>query len=220
MKAVGLGAGGHAKVVLEALAADSSIEVVGLVDANPQMTGRAVSGVAVLGGDDLLPSLQRNGVECFVMCVGSRAETTARQRLYERAVGCGLRPLSVIHRHALISPSAVMGAGAVVLAGAIVGVEAVLGENVLINTGAIVDHDVRLGDHVHVATGARLAGAVTIERGAHIGVGATIRQGLRIGANSVVGAGAVVVDDVPAHVVVAGVPATLLRRAAGETSAS
>jgi acetyltransferase-like isoleucine patch superfamily enzyme len=50
-----------------------------------------------------------------------------------------------------------------------------------------------------------------VRRGASIGSGATILANITIGENAIVGAGAVVTKDVPAHSVVAGNPARLLR---------
>ena len=51
-------------------------------------------------------------------------------------------------------------------------------------------------------------------RGASIGSNATIMCGVRIGEGGVVAAGAVVTRDVPAHTIVAGVPARAVRRVA------
>ena len=45
-----------------------------------------------------------------------------------------------------------------------------------------------------------------------VGLGAVVKPCVRIGCGAVVGAGAVVVDDLPDHVVAAGVPAKVLRR--------
>ena len=58
-----------------------------------------------------------------------------------------------------------------------------------------------------------LAGPV-IRRGAKIGANATILPGVVIGEHALVGAGAVVVRDVPAHAVVAGNPARVIRQLA------
>jgi acetyltransferase-like isoleucine patch superfamily enzyme len=56
------------------------------------------------------------------------------------------------------------------------------------------------------------AEGIVVEDDAWIGAGAIITDGVRIGCGSVVAAGAVVTDDVPAHTVVGGVPARVLKR--------
>jgi acetyltransferase-like isoleucine patch superfamily enzyme len=52
---------------------------------------------------------------------------------------------------------------------------------------------------------------IIIEDDAWIGAGAILTDGIRVGRGSVVAAGAVVTDDVPAHTVVAGVPARVIQ---------
>ncbi len=49
-----------------------------------------------------------------------------------------------------------------------------------------------------------------VKRRASIGSNATIRSGVTIGEGALVGAGAVVVNDVPDHAIVAGVPARVM----------
>jgi len=51
-----------------------------------------------------------------------------------------------------------------------------------------------------------------VKRGASIGTSSTILCGVTIGENAIVGAGSVVTKDVPPNVVVAGVPAKVIRR--------
>jgi acetyltransferase-like isoleucine patch superfamily enzyme len=50
-----------------------------------------------------------------------------------------------------------------------------------------------------------------VKKGASIGSGSTILSNITIGENSLVGAGSVVTKDVPAHSIVAGNPARVLR---------
>lgn len=211
-RVVGLGAGGHARVVLEILRQQGMYELVGLLDSNPELHGSRVGGVPVLGDDDLLECLIRDGVDGFFVGVGSAIDTTPRRRLFEWAADRGLTPVSAVHSQSTISASATLGKGVTLMAGAIVNAEAVLGDNAIINTGAIIEHDCVIGDHVHVATGARLAGAVIVGEGAHIGLGASVCQGVVIGKNALVGAGAVVTERVADNVVVIGVPGKPVRK--------
>ncbi len=211
MKVVGLGAGGHARVMIEILAANRDVEIVGLLGVADEV-GRTVMGLNVLGGDQMLPNLVASGVSGAFIGVGSVADSSLRRLLYQRVMKQKLTLIPVVHPSAIVSPSARLGAGPVVMAGVIVNAGADVGANVILNTGAIVEHDVRIGDHCHIAPGACIGGEVTIGAGTHVGIGAVIRQGLRIGSGVVIGAGAVVVDDVSDGATVAGVPARPLAR--------
>jgi UDP-perosamine 4-acetyltransferase len=207
MRAVGIGAGGHAKVLLDALQVRGDVDVVGLVDSDPDLKGMKVLGVTVIGGDEALEGLRRDGVSHAFLGVGGTGDNEPRRRLWDLAHSHGFQLLSVIHPSAVLSPSASLGEGVCVCPGAIVGAGARLGCNVIVNSGAIVEHDCDIGDHVHVASGAVLAGGVTVGEGAHIGAGASIRQGVHVGRGALVAMGAAVVADVPDRAVVAGVPA-------------
>jgi UDP-perosamine 4-acetyltransferase len=206
-RVVGLGAGGHAKVVLDILARDGGWDVVGLLDPDPTLHGTEILGAAVLGGDELLPELVTQGVTHAFVGLGSTGDLRPRRGLYELARGYGLEPAAAVHPDAVVSSFAKIGPGVTVMAAAVVNPGAVVGVNVVVNTGAIVEHDCVIADHVQIAPGAVLAGGVRVGELAHVGLGARVREGISIGARALVGAGAVVVDDVPDGAVVTGVPA-------------
>lgn len=212
MRVLGVGAGGHAKVVLSILWAMGGYEVVGLLDPDHKLWGTRVANAKVLGDDDLLPDLLSQGINYAFIGVGTLGNTKLRCCLYKHVKHLGFAVVSALHPRAIVDPTVTLGDGPTVAAGAIINVDACLGDNVLVNTGAIVEHDCVLEDHVHIAPGARLAGGVQVGEGTHIGLGACVRQSLRIGHHVVVGAGAVVVRDVPDNVVVVGVPARILRK--------
>ena len=212
MKVVGIGSGGHAKVLIDALRCRGEVEIVGLTDAKPERWSTNVLGVPVLGDDSILESLRDEGVEGAFVAVGSVGDASVRRQLYARAVRAGFTMIRVIHPAAVIAASATIGPGSMLLAAAVVNADARVGENTIINTTAVIEHDCVVGSHVHLATGAKLASSVTVGDGAHIGAGAVVRQRIAIGAGAVVGAGAAVVDDVDAGVTVVGVPARPLHR--------
>ena len=60
--------------------------------------------------------------------------------------------------------------------------------------------------------GLEISKTITIGEGVWIGANATICGGVKIGNHAVIGAGAVVLKDVPADSVVAGVPARVIRK--------
>jgi sugar O-acyltransferase (sialic acid O-acetyltransferase NeuD family) len=212
VRALGLGAGGHTKVVLEILVAAGGIDVVGLLDPRRDLWETTVLGVRVLGDDSLLPVHYHAGVSHVFIGLGSASDTRPRRRLYEYAAEQGFDVVAAVHPSASVSPSARIGRGATILAGAVVNADSELGDDVIVNTNAVVEHDCRVGSHVHVASGAVVASGVRIGNGVHVGAGATVIQGVEIGDGAVVGAGAVVLGDVESGTIVVGVPARVLRR--------
>jgi UDP-perosamine 4-acetyltransferase len=204
-----IGAGGHAKVLLDALRATEAT-VVGITDSDPTKKGAAVLGVRILGTDDTLREFPPSAV-MLVNGIGSTGPTTARRVLFEKFKRLGYRFATVIHPAASVSPSAQLGEGVQVMAGGIIQPDCNIGDDSIVNTGASVDHDCRIGAHVHVAPGATLSGAIAVGDNVHIGTASAIMHGVRIGAGSIIGAGAVVIEDVPPNVTVAGVPARELR---------
>ena len=209
---IGLGAGGHARVVIKILRLMGTYELVGLLDPKPELWDTQVLGAPVLGDDGILADLYRQGVYHAFIGLGGTGDNRPRKQLYERALREAFQPVQAIHSKAVVSASAQIGKGLTVMAGAVINAAAIVGDNVIINTGAIVEHDCIVGDHAHIATGARLASTVRVGQGAHIGAGATVRQSITIGEGAIVGAGAVVVKDVDPWTVVVGVPARVLKR--------
>ncbi len=204
---IGLGAGTHAKSVLEAIRSGGRFEAVALVDDDAGRADADVLGVPVLAGPTALEGLQAQGVRHAFVGVGGTRESDPRRRVFGRLREAGFELPAVVHGAASVSRWARLAPGAQVLAAAVVGPEADVGAGAIVNTGAIVEHDCRVGAHAHVAPGARLAGVVTVGPGAHVGIGAVVIEKVTIGAGALVGAGAVVIRDVEDRERVAGVPA-------------
>jgi sugar O-acyltransferase (sialic acid O-acetyltransferase NeuD family) len=204
-----LGAGGHGRVLLDALSS-AGLRVDGILD--PGMTpGESVCGTPVLGGDDLLAGLVPGEVFLVNGVGAGRRGAQRRQELFRHCQSLDLSFTTVVHASSVVSPAAGLGEGCQVMARAVVQCGAVVGRNVVINTAACVDHDCRIGDGVFIAPNVTLCGAVVVADGAFIGAGAVICPDIRIGANAVIGAGAVVISDVPDGATFVGNPAKLAR---------
>lgn len=198
-----VGAGGHGRVLAEALQAQGRT-VLGFAD--PTATG-VVLGLPVLGDDAALDPAGGYDLVNGVGGTGAAAGAGVRRRVQESLQAAGFRFAGVRHPSALVSPSAEVAVDAQLLAGCIVQTQATIGAGAIVNTRAVVEHGVRLGAFAHCATGAILCGDVEIGADAHIGAGAVVRQGVRLEDGVVVGAGAVVIDAGAGDGPLLGVPA-------------
>ncbi len=203
-----LGAGGHGRVLAEALVG-SGHAVAGFLDDDPAKRGLRLLGLEVLGGLDLLDRLDPART-MLVNGLGSVRDMEPRRRMFETLKARGFRFQTVTHASAVVAGDATVGEGAQILSGAVVVTGAQIGENAILNTRASVDHDCRIGAHAHLAPGVTLSGGVRVGEATHVGTGATVVQGIFIGAGCLVAAGAVVVRNVPDGARVQGVPGKIL----------
>lgn len=197
MKVFIYGAGGHGRVVADAMEA-SGTRVLGLLDDNAKEGHSGRWEVLVPG---VVPWAEGVWVG---LGIGSNE---SRARVFEQIVGLGGRVASITHPSAAVSEAAVVGTGTVVLERAVIEIGAEIGEGAIINCGAVVTHDVVVGEFAHISPNAVLTGAARVGAYVHIGAGAVVLPGVQVGERAVVGAGAVVTKSVPAGATVVGVPA-------------
>ena len=127
---------------------------------------------------------------------------------------------------AIIREQVEIGENAVIMMGAILNIGAVVGKGTMIDMGAVLGGRATVGERCHIGAGAVLAGViepasaqpVIIEDDVLIGANAVVIEGVRVGKGSVVAAGSIVIQDVPAGVVVAGVPARVVKQKDEQTN--
>ncbi|WP_373056164.1 acetyltransferase [Zunongwangia sp. H14] len=192
------GASGHARVILDILKSTNT-EVHYIFDDDKDICKIGGYPVAHEWSSKMLkhPTL---------IAIG---ENQVRKKVVNNFKGEIAPPLA--HRSSIISDSAVLKAGTVVMANAVINSEAHIGKHCIVNTAAVIEHEVVLGNYVHISPGAILTGNVKIGEGAHIGAGVSVIPGVHIGKWAIIGAGAVVINDIPDFAVVVGNPGRIIK---------
>jgi sugar O-acyltransferase (sialic acid O-acetyltransferase NeuD family) len=202
-----IAASGLALEVAEAARA-CGLTVRGCLDDNEALWGRAAGGwLPVLGGLDLVASFPDDSV---VLCAGKgRARALIAQRLSAGGLAAD-RYATVVHPSVTIPTSCCVGPGSVILAGCVLTASVSIGSHVIAMPQVTLTHDNRVEDYATLCAAVTLGGYVSVAQGAYLGMGASVRERVRIGARSTLGMGSVLLTDLPADEVWAGVPARRL----------
>jgi len=136
-----LGAGGHARVLIDALLLNS-VKLLGMTDVNHQ--SQSLLGVSYLGGDDVIEKYSPSEIN-LVNGIGSVSQPYLREKIFNRFKALGYGFINVIHPSSIIAKDVKLGEGVQVMAGAIIHSGSQIGSNTIINTQASVDHDCRIG---------------------------------------------------------------------------
>lgn len=170
-----VGAGGHARALVEALAA-GGVAVSAYVD---RAACAWLPGAQRFESDDASEGHRADG---FVIGIGAVNPDGLERRLdlFRRYAARGWKAPAVVHSAAIVSSSAALGEGCHILAAAVVQPGAAIGAAAIVNTGAIVEHDSMLGEGAHVAPGAIVLGGVRIGACTMIGAGAVVLPGASV----------------------------------------
>ena len=103
IRVIGIGAGGHAKVVIDILRRMGGFEIAGLLAVEDSATRHKVDDVPILGDDSLLPALFQQGIGRAFIGVGGAESTARRRALYDLVTRHGFECVSAVHPHAVIA---------------------------------------------------------------------------------------------------------------------
>lgn len=135
-----VGAGGHGSVVAETAIACGYEQIDFLDDNNPAAIGKI---------DDL--EEQSPKYDGVVVSIGNNS---FRRELIERLEAIEAHLITLVHPTAIISHSAQVGRGSIILPGSIIHTNAKVGKGCIVSIGALVDHDCVVGDYCHIDAGA------------------------------------------------------------------
>jgi sugar O-acyltransferase (sialic acid O-acetyltransferase NeuD family) len=188
------GAGGHGKVVLDAMQL-AGISCDGFVDDG---------GVATWMGLNVhtVADLDLNEQVHLHLAIGNGK---IREAIANKLAMAHF--FSVLHPDASIAKTAKLGLGTLIAAQAVIAPDAQVGSHCIVNHSAVVDHDCVVGDYSHIAPQSSLGGASKVGKGVLIGAGSVILPGVIVGDYAVIGAGAIVTKSVSSGMIVVGSPA-------------
>jgi len=194
-----LGAGGHAKVLLEALRLEGC-SILGLVTPDLEKGSRYL-GLEVLGDDEQLKKYSPTDIE-LVNGIGSLPFQNLRWSVSNQVRSWGYKLSKVIHPSAIVSSNVTLDEGVQIMAGCVIQPGCTIGHDTIINTGCTIDHDCEIGENAHIAPGCTLSGDVNVGKSVHIGTGASVIQNIKIGEGAMVAAGTTIYKDVKENMLI------------------
>lgn len=210
MRSVIVGAGTYGEVYMAYLR-EAGEEIVGFLDDNEALKGKLVNGIPVLGTTDVFPVLrERFSVEAVYCPIGNN---TIRVNILERARRAGLKTPNFIHPSVIIAPEVTIAKeGVYILQHTQIMPYVTIEKDVMISAGSNIIHHCHLSQGTFISNGVNFGANVLAKKFAYVGMGSTVMTGVKVvGEDSLIGAGAVVIRDVPAYSVVAGVPAKVIK---------
>ncbi len=199
-----VGAGGHAKVVIEILTANG-ISVSYCIGSSKDP--KTCCGVPVLVGDEQLSTLKQKGYSKIIIAIG---DNLLRKKLADQVKLLGYELINAISSFAIVSDSITLGKGIAIMAGVIINAETKIGDLAIINTGSTIDHDCQIGEAAHIAPQCALTGNIQVGNFSFLGVGCKVIPGVKIGDKTIIGAGSLVLNDIPAGSKAYGVPTKIV----------
>lgn len=202
MLKIGLfGAGGHSKVVYECIKSTTKCNI-DFFDDKKKYIKIGKKRIKIKGSFKNLIKNKKLYKNLFI----SIGDNKFRKKYFDK-INNKKNFFVPIHQSSIISPTATIREGTIIMANSVIQSDSEIGKNCIINTSVSIDHDCKIKDHTHVCPGANIAGGVRIGENCWIGIGAKIIENIKIGNNVLIAAGSVVTKNVKSNSFMMGVPA-------------
>ncbi len=169
---------------------------VGIVDDNPDLEGKMIMGVPVLGRINAAIDLwEHKAYDAAVISFSN--DIKRRFEVYEMLVNKGIRFTNVVDPSVHIHSNVSIGTGNVIIAGSRLGSCTTIGDNNFISAFCNIEHHNVVGSHCTFGPGVVTSSRVRIGDRIRFGTGIFIEPGVSIGSDSIIASGAVLGFDVP-----------------------
>jgi acetyltransferase EpsM len=170
-KIVIIGAGGHGKVVCDAIIAQNKYEIIGFVDTSIEIGTIVTRDLKIIELQNTISNL-KGIAEYFIVAVGNN---TIREKITLETIPY-FKSATIIHPSAIIGFNVTIGEGTVVLANSVINASSFIGKNTIINTGNIIDHDCKIGNNVRLSIGTLVGSNSEIGDGYSASIGEKINS--------------------------------------------
>lgn len=143
-----VGAGGHGKVVCDAVLTQNNYELVGFLDGSVAVGNEIVKGFKVLETPENIDKLA-DAADYFIIAIGNNK---IREKFFKLSSQF-LKPAVIVHPSAVVGIEVIIGEGSVILGNAVINAFSSIGNNSIINSGVVVDHECKIGNHIHLSIG-------------------------------------------------------------------
>jgi acetyltransferase EpsM len=200
-----LGAGNHATELSEYILSTPNFSIVGYIVNVEDQNGQSRFEQKILFIEDFLSKVSpQDGIKLI-----SGFSDLKRRPFIELLERKGYQFINIVHSHNYISPSVTIGTGNCIAPSCVINTNVSIANHCIINANCSISHDCVIEDYATISPGVTLAGSVRIGEDVFIGSGATIIPNITVAKGAYIAAGACVTKDVPADVMVAGVPAKI-----------
>ena len=193
-----LGAGGHAKVIIDILS-QRKTKILGVASLNNSK--KVNYDYKIFSDEEVIANFDSQEVN-LVNGLGSLPNDNKRYELSKKYLDFGFKFITIIHTSSIISKDTDILDGAQIMAGAIIGPGSKVGEGTIVNSQSSIDHDCEIENYSHICPGVVCSGNVRIGSFVHISTGVSIINNINIGDNSIIYPGVTLLKDVPKNSIV------------------
>lgn len=204
-----VGGGGHCKSCIDVIESSKGYQINGIIDL-PSELGKTISGYQVIGNDDDLPSLAKEG-KSFLITIGHMGDSKLRKKLFNIIKNNGGNLPVIASPYSIVSKHSKIDEGTIVMHNSIINFGAEIGANCIVNSKALIEHGVVIGDDCHISTNANINGDCIVGNGCFIGSGSTLKNNVRVAEESFVGIGSIVTKSITLKSLYFGNPAKRIK---------
>jgi sugar O-acyltransferase (sialic acid O-acetyltransferase NeuD family) len=190
------GGGGGGSITVDAIQRGTHQMAVGILDNNASLHGKTMLGVPILGANDMVGELWKQGAFDAAIIVVT-ANVDERANLFESIRSLGVKFTNVVDPAATLRANVQLGVGNLIMANAYLAACVTLGDNNFLASHTVIEHHSVVGNHCTFGPRTVTSGAVTIGDRVKMGMNVMLEPYLTIGSGSLIPSGLIVIDSVP-----------------------